>query len=70
MKKSLVTLFIFLIVIYFNGAAQSTASELEDALGFDQQVNDSQAAPIDSSIYVLVVFGSCLGLWQLRKKKS
>lgn len=48
---------------------QVQAQSLEDLIGFEDNVNDSgiTAAPVDSSIYVLLVFGGCLGVWQLRK---
>lgn len=60
-KKSLMLITLLMIVIAVQ--AQDLSS-----IGFEQDVNDEVAAPINGFVWLLMIAGGSLGVFKLKKK--
>lgn len=58
------SIIIVLVLIGISGEAQS----LEDAIGFDEGVNDTKAAPIHFLIPLAMTIGAVLGIKNLNNR--
>jgi len=56
------TLILVLMLVFINMEAQT----LEDAIGFEETVNDATAAPIHFLISLAMAIGAALGIKKLR----
>lgn len=70
MRLTLLTLFLILI-LFIIGLDQTTAQsasveDLNNALGFNNTVNDVPEAPLDVLVYILAAIGAVLGIKRFR----
>jgi hypothetical protein len=59
------TLIIILMLVFINAEAQATADEINDMIGFDDDVNDT-TAPINFLIPLAIAIGAALGIRKLK----
>lgn len=64
MKKIALYSIVLLFVVQFSNG-QASFSELESALGFEDQVNDVPESPIHFIVYFLAIAGAYLGIKKL-----
>lgn len=64
--KKLILLSCLMLFIVQLSQAQASFSELESALGFEEQVNDVPESPIHFIVYLLAIGGMALGIKKLK----
>ena len=53
------------MLVFINAEAQATADEINDMIGFDDDVNDT-TAPINFLIPLAIAIGAALGIRKLK----